>query len=193
MELLAQGHKGETLRLALLSAQYRQPLSWTDDVLAQARTNLDRLYRLAGDAEPTEPDDAVVEALSDDLNTPLALTRLIASPRTFNLVVSNIPGPRVPMWMMGCELQESYPVVPLAERHAVSIGVTTVGEGAYFGVYADRKALPDADVLACAVNDAIDELLELCPAQPAPGNGGRRGDGSNRHARADGRPQPQPV
>ena len=77
-ELLAAGHKGETLRLALLSAHYRQPLSWTDDVVAQAKINLDRLYRAAGDAEAGAPDDAVVEALSDDLNTPLALSRLIA-------------------------------------------------------------------------------------------------------------------
>ncbi|MFL6848922.1 MAG: cysteine--tRNA ligase, partial [Sphingomicrobium sp.] len=77
-ELLEQGHRGETLRLALLSAHYRQPLSWTDEVVAQARTNLDRLYRTVGDAEPGEPDEGVVEALRDDLNTPLALTRLIA-------------------------------------------------------------------------------------------------------------------
>jgi cysteinyl-tRNA synthetase len=77
-ELLAAGHKGETLRLALLSAHYRQPLSWTDDVVAQAKTNLDRLYRQVGDAEPGEPDPGVVDALSDDLNTPLALARLMA-------------------------------------------------------------------------------------------------------------------
>ena len=77
-ELLEQGHRGETLRLALLSAHYRQPLSWTDDVVAQAKTNLDRLYRTAGDAEPGEIDEGVVDALSDDLNTPLALSRLMA-------------------------------------------------------------------------------------------------------------------
>jgi cysteinyl-tRNA synthetase len=77
-ELLQQGHRGETLRLALLSAHYRQPLSWTEEVVAQAKTNLDRLYRLAGDAEASEPDEGVVDALSDDLNTPLALTRLMA-------------------------------------------------------------------------------------------------------------------
>jgi cysteinyl-tRNA synthetase len=77
-ELLAQGHKGETLRLALLSAHYRQPLSWTEDVVAQAKTNLDRLYRVAGDAEPGKVDSGVVDALQDDLNTPLALTRLMA-------------------------------------------------------------------------------------------------------------------
>jgi cysteinyl-tRNA synthetase len=77
-ELLAQGHRGETLRLALLSAHYRQPLSWIDEVVAQAKTNLDRLYRTAGDAEPGEVDEGVIEALFDDLNTPLALMRLMA-------------------------------------------------------------------------------------------------------------------
>jgi cysteinyl-tRNA synthetase len=77
-ELLAQGHRGETLRLALLSAHYRQPLSWTDEVIAQAKTNLDRLYRVAGEAEQGVVNEGVAEALSDDLNTPLALTRLMA-------------------------------------------------------------------------------------------------------------------
>jgi cysteinyl-tRNA synthetase len=77
-ELLEQGHRGETLRLALLSAHYRQPLSWTDEVVVQAKTNLDRLYRAVGDAVSGEVDAGVVEALSDDLNTPLALARLMA-------------------------------------------------------------------------------------------------------------------
>jgi len=77
-ELLAQGHRGETLRLALLSAHYRQPLSWTETAAAQAKTMLDRLYRAAGDADPGRVDDGVINALADDLNTPLALTRLMA-------------------------------------------------------------------------------------------------------------------
>jgi cysteinyl-tRNA synthetase len=77
VELLAAGHKGETLRLALLSAHYRQPLSWTEETVAQAKTNLDRLYRVAGDADGGQVDPGVIEALSDDLNTPLALTRLM--------------------------------------------------------------------------------------------------------------------
>jgi cysteinyl-tRNA synthetase len=76
-ELMAAGHRGETLRLALLSAHYRQPLSWTDEVVAQAKTNLDKLYRTAGDIEAGAVDHGVVDALSDDLNTPLALMRLM--------------------------------------------------------------------------------------------------------------------
>jgi cysteinyl-tRNA synthetase len=77
-ELLSQGHRGETLRLALLSAHYRSPLPWTEALIEQSKTILDRLYRAAGDAAPGEIDADVVEALSDDLNTPAALARLQA-------------------------------------------------------------------------------------------------------------------
>ena len=77
-ELLAAGHRGETLRLALLSAHYRQPLPWTEALVSQAKATLDRLYRNAGDAEPGTVDDQVLDALSDDLNTPLALSHLSA-------------------------------------------------------------------------------------------------------------------
>jgi WS/DGAT/MGAT family acyltransferase len=107
----------------------------------------------------------VVRAIGFAL-TPLQrlISRMIASPRTFNLVISNIPGPDGELYMRGCRLAEAYPVVPIADRHALSIGVTTVGDGAYFGLYADRESLPDADALATAIDGAIDQLLELAPA-----------------------------
>ena len=92
------------------------------------------------------------------------LSRLVASPRTFNVVVSNIPGPQQPMWMLGCRLREAYPIVPLADRHALSIGFTSVDGGAFFGIYADRDAGPDAELLARDIGDELDELLELAPA-----------------------------
>ncbi len=74
--LLAAGHRGETLRLALLGAHYRSPLPWTQTLIAQAKATLDGLYRKVGDAEPGEVDAGVLEALQDDLNTPLAMARL---------------------------------------------------------------------------------------------------------------------
>ncbi|HEX8643671.1 MAG TPA: cysteine--tRNA ligase [Allosphingosinicella sp.] len=77
-ELLEEGHKGETLRFALLSAQYRQPLEWSSQLIAQSKATLDRLYRAAGEAEGGEIDPGVLDALGDDLNTPLALSRLSA-------------------------------------------------------------------------------------------------------------------
>ena len=77
-EELLKRHKGETLRLALLSAHYRSPLPWTEALIAQSKAVLDGLYRKAGDAEPGNIDPAIIEALADDLNTPLALSRLSA-------------------------------------------------------------------------------------------------------------------
>jgi cysteinyl-tRNA synthetase len=78
-ELLDEGHKGETLRLALLSAHYRQPLEWSPQLVAQSKATLDRLYRslLPPVTKRGEGDIGEVEAaLCDDLNTPLALARL---------------------------------------------------------------------------------------------------------------------
>jgi cysteinyl-tRNA synthetase len=75
-EELLKSHRGETLRLALLSAHYRQPLPWTEALVAQAKATLDGLYRKAAEAEASEVDEGVLDALRDDLNTPLALSRL---------------------------------------------------------------------------------------------------------------------
>ena len=75
-------------------------------------------------------------------------------------MVSNIPGPTVPLYMRGCPLKATYPVVPLADRHAVSVGMTTFHGQACFGVYADRQALPDVGALAHDIDQAIAELME---------------------------------
>jgi cysteinyl-tRNA synthetase len=74
---------GETMRFALMSAHYRQPLDWTEALLTQAKATLDRLYnalrRFGGiEARDVPPPPGVVAALCDDLNTPLALAELSA-------------------------------------------------------------------------------------------------------------------
>jgi diacylglycerol O-acyltransferase / wax synthase len=113
-------------------------------------------------AHEAEGSNAALEALAH-APRPLqrAASHLVASPRVFNLVVSNIPGPPQPLFLLGCELTHAYPVVPLAESHALSIGMTTIQSEACLGLYADRQTLPDADRLAGHLDRAIDELLEL--------------------------------
>lgn len=78
---LLNDHAGETLRMALLSAHYRQPLHWSDSLLAQCRATLDRWYRLLLDSATTGADseempDDVCAAIEDDLNTPAAMAAL---------------------------------------------------------------------------------------------------------------------
>ena len=81
-QLLADGHRGETLRLALLSAHYRSPLPWTNDVVGQSKSKLDRWYRFKEKLEATPSEnhgrvsEAVANALSDDLNSPAAISEI---------------------------------------------------------------------------------------------------------------------
>lgn len=78
---LIEHHPGEALRLALLSAHYRQPLNWTEEAINQARKTLDRFYRTLKELEDVEATSSdifspVMEALCDDLNTPKVLAEL---------------------------------------------------------------------------------------------------------------------
>ena len=78
-ELLEDWH-GEVIRFAMLSGHYRAPLDWTDDLLAQAKTTLDRIYgalrRVGSETDGQATDRGVWKALNDDLNTPEALAAL---------------------------------------------------------------------------------------------------------------------
>lgn len=80
---LIEAHSGEALRLTLLSAQYRQPLDWSDDKVQQSQKQLDRFYQRLHDlcdveAESCAPPQGFLDALCDDLNTPLAMAELNA-------------------------------------------------------------------------------------------------------------------
>ena len=88
---LIQEIPGEVMRLALLSAHYRQPLDWSDETLDSARRMLDRLYGavrgvdVAEDVrDAAEPPEALVAALEDDLNTPKAMAELFGVVRKLN-------------------------------------------------------------------------------------------------------------
>jgi diacylglycerol O-acyltransferase / wax synthase len=111
--------------------------------------------------------DAAFQALA---RMPPPLQRLLAHafahPRLFNLTVSSVPGPAVPRYLRGCRLREVHSAVPLAARHAVSIGVVTVAGNACFGIYADADALPDADALGADLDAALDELLTVVGDSP---------------------------
>ena len=82
------------------------------------------------------------------------------SRRWFNLVVTNVPGPQQPLYAGDARMLAAYPVVPLARGQAVSVGVTSYDGRVFYGLNADRDAMPDVDVLAQCLEDALVELLE---------------------------------
>jgi len=84
--------------------------------------------------------------------------RLASSARVFNLTISNIPGPRVPLYMLGAELSEAYPVVPIAGEHSLSIGMFSYCDDMFFGLYADPEALPEVGELPALIGAEIQAL-----------------------------------
>ena len=80
--------------------------------------------------------------------------------RMFNLVVTNVPGPQIPLYANGAQMLEVFPVVPLAKGQAVVVGLTSYKGGVYYGLNADRDAMPDVDVLAQCIEESLAELVE---------------------------------
>ncbi len=81
------------------------------------------------------------------------------SRRVYNVIITNVPGPQFPLYAGGALMLAAYPVVPLARGQAVSIGLTSYDGGVFFGINADREAMPDVEVLAQCIDDAIEEML----------------------------------
>jgi WS/DGAT/MGAT family acyltransferase len=106
----------------------------------------DALVHLSGFAPPT------LHALG-------ARAASTLSRRLFNLVVTNVPGPQFPLYAAGARMLAMYPVVPLSKGQALSIGLVSYDGGVFFGLNADRDALPDVDVLAGCLKESLAELV----------------------------------
>ena len=93
---------------------------------------------------------------------PPTINRVLSSamtrPLVFNLVVSNVPGPQQPLYLLGRQIREIYPYVPLSpQNHAVSIGLISYDGRVFFGLAGDRDSVPDLDALGDAVRAAVRE------------------------------------
>jgi hypothetical protein len=97
-----------------------------------------------------------------------AAAKLAASPRMYNMTISNVPGPRFPVYLRGCELLEAAPVIPLPDKHALSIGIFTYRDQVTFAGYADPAALPDVGHLPYALACGVAQLSSLPRLQAVP-------------------------
>jgi WS/DGAT/MGAT family acyltransferase len=79
----------------------------------------------------------------------------------FNLVITNVPGPQVPLYCMGARMLEAYPVVPLTKNLALGIAILSYCGELHFGLYVDADAVPDVAVLAGGIADAFTEMMKL--------------------------------
>jgi WS/DGAT/MGAT family acyltransferase len=91
-------------------------------------------------------------------------SRLNFSTRLFNLLVTNIPGPQFPLYVLGRRLQDLFPVAFLPDHHALAVAIMSYDGGIDFGLLGDYDALPDIDVIAEGIDESLAELLRLARA-----------------------------
>jgi WS/DGAT/MGAT family acyltransferase len=100
--------------------------------------------------------------------------RLQARQRLFNLVVTNVPGPQMPLYLLGRELEALFPMVPLATNTALGIAIMSYNGQLNFGLAGDYDALADIDELAGELRSSIAEIVAAAGAPASPGPDGDR-------------------
>jgi diacylglycerol O-acyltransferase len=88
-------------------------------------------------------------------------SRLNFSTRLFNLIVTNVPGPQFPLYVLGREMLEAYPVAFLPENHALAIGIMSYNGQMNFGLLGDFDALPDINVISDNIAQELATLVSL--------------------------------
>jgi len=84
--------------------------------------------------------------------------RLAARSRPYNLIVTNVPGPQIPLYLQGARMCTSYPVVPIFENLGVVVGLFSYDGGLYWGVNADWEHIPDLHEFIVAIEASFREL-----------------------------------
>ncbi len=87
----------------------------------------------------------------------------------FNVIISNVPGPGMPLYTGGAQLEAMYPMGPIADSASLNITIFSYRGSIHFGIVACRETLPDVDRLAGQLQDSLDELSKA--AEEATGEG----------------------
>ena len=91
-------------------------------------------------------------------NVLVQAVRMTVRSRPYNLVVTNVPGPQIPLYLLGSRMRASYPVAPLTPGQALNVALFSYDGGLYWGLNADWDALPDLPLLAEQIRFAFAEL-----------------------------------
>jgi diacylglycerol O-acyltransferase len=93
--------------------------------------------------------------------------RLQSRQRFFNLVVTNVPGPQFPLYLMGRRMERVFPMVPLAKNQGLCVGVMSYDGQVNFGLIGDFDGMPDLSELARDLEASIEELVEAAGGRPS--------------------------
>jgi diacylglycerol O-acyltransferase len=167
-------------------AAMRGPLPvYVDDPVERLRVVQEGMGELK---ESKQALGAEVIAALNDFAPPTLLaqaSRLNFSTRLFNLIVTNVPGPQFPLYLLGREMQEIVPIAFLPEHHALAVAIMSYNGKVDFGLLADYDAMPDIDAFAAHLDESLAELLAAARSagKASARSNGRKKDGTPGTAR----------
>jgi diacylglycerol O-acyltransferase len=136
---------------------------WCEDAAEQLRLISRTMGDLKGSGQAVGAE--ILTGLADFAPSTIAsqAARLQSAQRFFNLVVTNVPGPQFPLYLLGREMRALFPMVPLALNQAVCVGIMSYNGTLYFGLIGDYDAMSDLDSLALDLEASIEELSAAVP------------------------------
>ena len=115
-------------------------------------------------------------------------SRLQFSTRLFNLIVTNVPGPQFPIYLLGRQMLNFFPIAFLPKGHGLAIAIMSYNGAIDFGLLGDYDALPDIETLADGIEDGLAQLRAAARAKEARAAAARTGGDGARPATAVPRP-----
>jgi diacylglycerol O-acyltransferase len=181
--LRARGHETEGLEMrAMVPVSVRQaeergalgnritammaPLPvWCEDPVERLRLTTERMGDLKSSGQAVGAE--ILTKMTDFAPTTLAsqAARLQPAQRFFNLVITNVPGPQFPLYVLGRQMESIFPMVPLARRQALCVGIMSYNGQVNFGLVGDYDAMADLDSFALDLEAATEEMIATAPAK----------------------------
>jgi diacylglycerol O-acyltransferase len=136
---------------------------WCEDPAERLHLITERMGDLKGSGQAVGAE--ILTSLADFAPPTIVAqaSRLQASQRFFNLVITNIPGPQFPLYVLGRQLVAWYPMVPLAQNQAMCVGIMSYNGRMFFGLIGDYDAMADLDSLALDLEESVKELSAAVP------------------------------
>ncbi len=179
--LRARGHQTEGLEMrAMVPVSVRAPDEhgslgnrisammaplpvWCEDPVERLRITTESMGDLKSSGQAVGAE--ILTKLTDFAPITIAsqAARLQPAQRFFNLVVTNVPGPQFPLYVLGRRMESIFPMVPLARRQALCVGIMSYNGQVNFGLIGDYDAMADLESFALDLEAATDEVVATAP------------------------------
>ncbi len=136
---------------------------WSEDPVERLRIVTERMGDLKGSGQAVGAE--ILTRITDFAPTTIAsqAARLQPAQRFFNLVITNVPGPQFPLYVLGRQMESIFPMVPLARRQALCVGIMSYNGQVNFGLVGDYDAMADLDSFALDLEAATGEIVTATP------------------------------